>query len=133
MVAQAYGGADLTFGRNYLIPKPSIPVLIVKIARRGQLPSIRAWPRADRHGRLCPEPEQFVQSGFIMKPVFLKARPFPAEKERGSMPKGGERVLRAVRAVVLDEKPARPVLIGRPAVIDMRIEKSACARGGSRF
>ena len=59
-------------------------------------------------------------SGFVMKPVFDKAKQSPkrviyAEGE-------DERVLRAVQAVV-DEGLAKPILIGRPEVVDMRLEK----------
>ena len=67
---------------------------------------------------------EFVyQSGIIMKPVFSLAKRVPLANKRVLYAEGeSERVLRAVRAVI-DEDLARPILIGRPAVIDMRLEK----------
>ncbi len=126
VVAQAYGGADLTFGPNYLIPKPFDPRLIVKIApavAKAAIDSGVATRKIDMDAYVQSLNEFVYQSGIIMKPVFTKAKAVPAEKKRVLYAEGeSERVLRAVRAVV-DENLARPILIGRPAVIDMRIEK----------
>jgi malate dehydrogenase (oxaloacetate-decarboxylating)(NADP+) len=126
VVAQAYGGADLSFGPNYLIPKPFDPRLIVKIApavARAAIDSGVATRPIDMDAYVQSLNEFVYQSGIIMKPVFTKAKAIPEDKKRVLYAEGeSERVLRAVRAVV-DEKLARPILIGRPAVIDMRIEK----------
>ena len=126
VVAQAYGGADLSFGPNYLIPKPFDPRLIVKIApavAQAAIDSGVATRKVDMDAYVQSLTEFVYQSGIIMKPVFSTAKRIPADKKRVLYSEGeSERVLRAVRAVV-DENLARPILIGRPAVIDMRIEK----------
>jgi malate dehydrogenase (oxaloacetate-decarboxylating)(NADP+) len=126
VVAQAYGGADLSFGPNYLIPKPFDPRLIVKIApavAQAAIDSGVATRKIDMDAYVQSLTEFVYQSGIIMKPVFSTAKRIPADKKRVLYSEGeSERVLRAVRAVV-DENLARPILIGRPAVIEMRIEK----------
>ncbi|MBS0368673.1 MAG: NADP-dependent malic enzyme [Proteobacteria bacterium] len=126
VVAQAYGGADLNFGPNYLIPKPFDPRLIVKIApavAQAAIDSGVATRQIDMDAYVQSLNEFVYQSGIIMKPVFTTAKAVPVEQKRVLYAEGeSERVLRAVRAVV-DEHLARPILIGRPAVIDMRIEK----------
>jgi malate dehydrogenase (oxaloacetate-decarboxylating)(NADP+) len=68
--------------------------------------------------------EQFVyRSGTFMKPIFQIAKKAPAAKKRIVFAEGEEeRVLRAVQ-VVIDEKLAKPILVGRPAVLAKRIEK----------
>ena len=124
IVALAYGEQDISFGPEYLIPRPFDPRLIGKIApavaKAAMDSGVATRPIADLdvyRDRL----EQFVyQSGFVMKPVFAAAKAAPkrvvyAEGEE-------ERVLRAVQ-VVLDEGIASPVLIGRPDVIANRIER----------
>jgi malate dehydrogenase (oxaloacetate-decarboxylating)(NADP+) len=124
IVAAAYGADDVRFGADYLIPKPFDPRLIVKIApavARAAMDSgvaTRPIPDFDAyHERLS----QFVyHSGLLMKPIFQAAKKSPrrivfAEGE-------DERVLRAVQ-VVVDEGLAKPILVGRPAVIAQRIER----------
>ncbi len=126
VVAQAYVGADLNFGPNYLIPKPFDPRLIVKIApavAQAAIDSGVATRKIDMEAYIQSLNEFVYQSGIVMKPVFSNAKSVPLEHKRVVYSEGeSERVLRAVRAVV-DENLARPILIGRPAVIDMRIEK----------
>ena len=126
VVAQAYVGADLNFGPNYLIPKPFDPRLIVKIApavAQAAIDSGVATRQIDMEAYVQSLNEFVYQSGIVMKPVFTRAKSVPLEQKRVLYSEGeSERVLRAVRAVV-DENLARPILIGRPAVIDMRIEK----------
>ena len=126
VVAQAYVGADLNFGPNYLIPKPFDPRLIVKIApavAQAAIDSGVATRSIDMEAYVQSLNEFVYQSGIVMKPVFSIAKRVPLEQKRVLYSEGeSERVLRAVRAVV-DENLARPILIGRPAVIDMRIEK----------
>jgi len=124
IVAMAYGETAAGFGKDYLIPKPFDPRLIAKVApavARAAMESgvatspITDWPAYMQ--RL----DQFVyHSGLIMKHVFAKAKQAPkrivyAEGEE-------ERVLRAVQ-IVVDEKLARPILVGRPSVLAKRIEK----------
>jgi malate dehydrogenase (oxaloacetate-decarboxylating)(NADP+) len=68
--------------------------------------------------------QQFVyQSGTLMRPLFATARQMPADQKRIIYAQGeDERVLRAVQ-IVIDENLATPIIIGRPAVIEQRIEK----------
>ncbi len=124
IVAMAYGEVSSGFGKDYLIPKPFDPRLIAKVApavaRAAMESGVATSPITDWPAYL-QRLDQFVyQSGLIMKPVFFKAKQAPkrvvyAEGEE-------ERILRAVQ-VVVDEKLARPILVGRPTVLDKRIEK----------
>src|SRR5262249_10739109 len=123
IVAAAYGGRALAFGRNYLIPLPFDPRLIERIApavaaaamasgvARRPLASLEAY--RERMARFV------YHSGNSMKPVFAAARAAP---KRVIYADGEEAcVLRAVQ-VVVDEGLARPILVGRAEVITERIE-----------
>ncbi len=125
IVATAYGAADLSFGPEYLIPKPFDPRLIARIApavaRAAMQSGVATRPIADfdaYHTQL----EQFVyHSGHFMRPIFTAAR--QAVGRRVVYAEGEEeRVMRAVQ-VVVDERLARPILVGRPAVIERRLER----------
>ncbi|AHC73894.1 3-ketoacyl-(Acyl-carrier-protein) reductase [Candidatus Endolissoclinum faulkneri L5] len=125
VVASAYSGQEeLSFGSEYLIPKPFDPRLIIEIAPR--------VAQAAMNSKVATRPikdfsayrqklSQFVyRSGQVMHPIFSKARELPkrvvfAEGEE-------ERVLRAVQSI-LDEKLAYPILIGRPDVIENNLAK----------
>ena len=124
IVAMAYGETSSGFGKDYLIPKPFDPRLIAKVApavaRAAMESGVATSPITDWAAYL-QRLDQFVyHSGLIMKPIFFKAKQSPkrvvyAEGEE-------ERILRAVQFVV-DEKLARPILVGRPSVLAQRIEK----------
>ena len=124
IVAMAYGEQNLSFGPEYLIPKPFDPRLIGKIApavaQAAMASGVATRPITD-FDAYRERLSQFVyHSGLIMKPVFDAAKRAPkrivyAEGEE-------ERVLRAAQ-VVVDENIAHPVLVGRPDVIEMRIER----------
>ena len=125
VVAAAYVGEQLSFGPEYLIPKPFDPRLMMKIA-----PAV-AQAAADSGVALRPIADMdayrdhlqtFVYaSGTTMKPIFMMAK--KAQRKRVAYAEGEEeRVLRAAQ-IVVDEKIARPTLIGRPAVIAQRCEK----------
>jgi len=125
IVAAAYGEHELSFGPEYLIPKPFDPRLIVRIApavaRAAMEAGVATRPIEDfdaYHTQL----EQFVyHSGHFMRPIFTEAR--RAAVRRIVYAEGEEeRVLRAVQ-VVVDERLARPILVGRPAVIERRLER----------
>src|SRR5277367_4727163 len=128
VVAAAYGGIeDLAFGPEYLIPKPFDPRLIVKIApavaKAAMDSGVATRPISDLEAysqRLL----QFVyHSGTLMQPVFAAAKTVPPERSRIVYAEGeDERVLRAVQ-IVVDEKLATPILIGRPAVIERGIKR----------
>ena len=124
VVASAYRGQDLTFGAEYLIPKPFDPRLIVEIApaiARAAMDSGVATRPIEDFDAYIEELNRFVfRSGMLMKPVFERAKKNP---KRLVYTEGeSRRVLRAVQ-VVVDEGLARPILIGRPDVIEQRVEK----------
>ena len=124
IVAHAYGIENLRFGPEYLIPKPFDPRLIVEIApavaKAAMDSGVATRPIAD-FDAYREKLTQFVyHSGLLMKPIFAAAKKEPkrivyAEGE-------DERVLRAVQ-VVVDEGLAQPILVGRPAVLEQRIER----------
>ncbi|MFN4021517.1 MAG: NADP-dependent malic enzyme [Hydrogenophilus thermoluteolus] len=127
VVANAYGGIELTFGPEYLIPKPFDPRLIVRIApavAKAAMDSGVATRPIDDFDAYRAQLQNFVyHSGVVMKPIFTVARSLPMEEKRVIFCEGeDERVLHAARAVI-DERLARPILIGRPAVIEMRLKK----------
>jgi malate dehydrogenase (oxaloacetate-decarboxylating)(NADP+) len=127
IVATAYGIQDLSFGPEYLIPKPFDPRLIVKIApavAQAAMDSGVATRPIEDMDAYKQHLQQFVyHSGTTMKPIFQQARSVSPEKKRVVFAEGEEeRVLRAVQ-IVVDEKLAKPILIGRPAVIEHRIER----------
>jgi malate dehydrogenase (oxaloacetate-decarboxylating)(NADP+) len=128
VVARAYDGEAKPFGRTSLIPSPFDPRLMLRIApavaraamesgvaRRGVM-DFEAY--ADKLARFV------FRSGFMMKPMFAKAR---EAKKRVIYSEGeDERVLRATQ-VVLEERIAVPVLIGRPEIIEERIRRYGLA------
>ena len=124
-VAAAYAGATLSFGPEYLIPKPFDPRLMIQIApavAQAAMDSGVARRPIQDFEAYRDHLQQFVyQSGTMMKPIFAAAR--TAAHKRIVYAEGEEeRILRAVR-VVVDENLARPILIGRPVVIAQRIER----------
>ncbi len=124
-VAAAYAGQDLHFGPEYLIPKPFDQRLIERIApavaRAAAESGVATRPIADMEAYRQQLGHLVYHTGLIMKPVFSAARTAP---KRVVYTEGEqENVLRAVQTVV-DEGLARPVLVGRPHVIAMRIEKA---------
>ena len=128
-VAAAYAGQELAFGPEYLIPKPFDARLILRIApavaEAAAASGVATRPIAD----LAAYREQlsrFVyQTGMFMRPVFAAAKAEYQEGQARVIYAEGEdeRVLRAVQ-VALDEKLTRPTLIGRPEVIQMRLQRA---------
>jgi len=128
VAARAYGGEAPTFGAGSLIPNPFDPRLILRIApalaEAAMKSGVATRPIADI-ARYRERLNAFVfRSGFIMKPLFTKAKIDPkrvvyAEGE-------DERVLRATQ-VVVEEGLAKPILIGRPAVIEARLKRFGLA------
>ena len=127
VVASAYGISNLSFGPEYLIPKPFDPRLMIKIApavaRAAEECGVAARPIKDMQAYV-EKLQQFVyHSGTFMKPLFQIAKKAPAERKRIVFAEGEEeKVLRAVQ-VIVDEKLATPILVGRPHILDQRIEK----------
>lgn len=128
-VAAAYGLYDVSFGPSYFIPKPFDPRLIVRlspaVAQAAMDDGVATRPIEDIDNYTY-QLEQFVyHSGAFMKPLFSTARSMVRDggKARIAFAEGeDERVLRAVQ-IVVDEKLAKPILIGRPAVLAARIQK----------
>ncbi|HMV00651.1 MAG TPA: NADP-dependent malic enzyme [Rhodocyclaceae bacterium] len=135
VVASAYGEKISGFGPEYLIPKPFDPRLIVKIApavaQAGMDSGVATRPIKDWAAYLQGLNEFVYHSGFIMKPVFSLAKKAP---KRIVFSEGeDERVLRAVQ-VIRDEGIAQPILIGRRAEINRRIESAGLRiREGADF
>jgi malate dehydrogenase (oxaloacetate-decarboxylating)(NADP+) len=128
VAARAYGGEAPTFGPGSLIPSPFDPRLILRIApalaEAAMQSGVATRPIADLE-QYREKLNAFVfRSGFIMKPLFAQAKTAPkrvvyAEGE-------DERVLRATQ-VVVEEGLARPILIGRPAIIENRLKRFGLA------
>ena len=125
VVAAAYAGEQLAFGPEYLIPKPFDPRLMMKIApavaQAAKDSGVASRPIEDMAAYIEKLQSFVYASGTIMKPIFAAAK--RATKKRVAYCEGEEeRVLRAAQ-IVVDEGIARPTLIGRPDVIQKRIEK----------
>jgi malate dehydrogenase (oxaloacetate-decarboxylating)(NADP+) len=123
-LGSAYSGETPRFGADYLIPRPFDPRLLISlapaVAKAAMLSGVATRPIADIHA-YREQLSQFVyRTGLLMRPMFERAR---ADLKRVVYAEGEEEtVLRAVQTVV-DDGLARPILIGRPAVIERRIEK----------
>ena len=123
-LAGAYGGDVPTFGPEYLIPRPFDPRLLVMlapaIARAAMDSGVATRPIVDMDAYVEKLDQFIYRTGLIMKPVYERAR---ADRKRVVYSEGEEEtVLRAVQTVI-DEKLAFPILIGRPDVIDTRIQR----------
>ncbi|MFN8831498.1 MAG: NADP-dependent malic enzyme [Labrys sp. (in: a-proteobacteria)] len=124
VVARAYGGETRPFGADSVIPSPFDPRLILRIApavaKAAMESGVASRPIADLKAYAESLTRFVFRSGFIMKPIFSAAKAAPkrvvyAEGE-------DERALRAAQ-VVIEEGIARPILIGRPGVIETRLER----------
>ena len=123
--AAAYQGEQMTFGVDYLIPKPFDPRLVgivsSAVARAAMETGVATRPIEDLEAYKTKLDGSVFKSALLMRPVFEAARTTPrrivfAEGE-------DERVLRAAQAMV-EETAERPILIGRPDVIEQRIERA---------
>ncbi len=124
VVVAAYGGSPLRFGADYLIPKPFDPRLITRIApavAEAAMESGVASRDIEDFALYRLQLSQYVfQSGLVMKPIFERAR----EDPRRVVYTDGEEepILRAVQLVV-DEGLAKPIVIGRRRVVEMRLRR----------
>jgi len=135
VAAQAYEGQETRFGPDYLIPQPFDPRLLTQLApavAQAAMDSGVATRPIENMDAYRERLNQYVfRTGLLMKPVFDAARKDPrrvvfAEGEE-------ETVLRAVQTIV-DDGLAKPILIGRPSVVDMRIERAGLRiRAGEHF
>ncbi|MCZ2440315.1 MAG: NADP-dependent malic enzyme [Burkholderiales bacterium] len=129
-VANAYAGQELRFGSDYLIPKPFDARLILRIApavaQAAAESGVATRPIADLEAYRQSLMRFVYQTGMVMRPVFAAAKAYSARQAARVVYAEGEdeRVLRAVQAV-LDEGLARPILVGRPDVVKMRIERAS--------
>src|SRR5881394_3073391 len=134
-VALAYGIESISFGPDYIIPRPFDPRLIARVApavaKAAMDSGVATRPIADLDAYRESLMQFVYHSGLIMKPLFTAAKAAPrrivyAEGE-------DERVLRAVQ-IVVDEGLAKPILIGRPQVIEQRLERLGLrVRPGKEF
>jgi malate dehydrogenase (oxaloacetate-decarboxylating)(NADP+) len=124
VVARAYGGRSRRYGEDSLIPSPFDPRLILRIApavaKAAMASGVARKPIADFVVYEETLSRFVFRSGFIMKPLMHAAK---ADPRRVIYAEGeDERVLRAVQTIV-EEGIARPILIGRPDVIEARLER----------
>jgi malate dehydrogenase (oxaloacetate-decarboxylating)(NADP+) len=134
-VALAYGIESISFGPEYIIPRPFDPRLIARVApavaQAAMDSGVATRPIADMEAYRDSLGQFVYQSGLIMKPLFIAAKAAPrrvvyAEGE-------DERVLRAAQ-ITVDERLARPILIGRPQVVEQRLERLGLrVRPGTEF
>jgi malate dehydrogenase (oxaloacetate-decarboxylating)(NADP+) len=123
--AAAYKGEQLTFGANYLIPKPFDPRLIgvvaSAVAKAAMETGVATRPIADMDAYRSKLDGSVFKSALMMRPVFEAAR---NATRRIIFAEGeDERVLRAANAM-LEETTDKPILIGRPDVIARRCERA---------
>ena len=123
-LAGAYGGDVPTFGADYLIPRPFDPRLLVMlapaVAQAAMDSGVATRPIVDMDVYKEKLGQFIYRTGLLMKPVYERAR---ADRKRVVYAEGEEEtVLRAVQTVI-DEKLAFPILVGRPDVIDTRIQR----------
>jgi len=124
IVTAAYGGKPSRFGPDYLIPRPFDPRLITRIApavaRAAMDSGVATRPIEDFDAYRLRLTQFVFHSGLVMKPIFERARHDP--KRIVYCDGEEERVLRAVQAVV-DDGLAKPILVGRRKVVDVRIRR----------
>jgi malate dehydrogenase (oxaloacetate-decarboxylating)(NADP+) len=134
-VALAYGIESISFGPEYIIPRPFDPRLIARVApavaKAAMDSGVATRPIADLDAYRDSLTQFVYHSGLLMKSLFTAAKAAPrrivyAEGE-------DERVLRATQ-IVVDERLARPILIGRPQVVEQRLERLGLrVRPGKEF
>jgi malate dehydrogenase (oxaloacetate-decarboxylating)(NADP+) len=122
--AAAYSGEQLTFGPDYLIPKPFDPRLVAvvssAVAKAAMDSGVATRPITDLEAYKQKLNQSVFKSALLMRPVFEAAR---AGARRILFTEGeDERVLRAAQAI-LEETTETPILIGRPEVIEARCER----------
>jgi malate dehydrogenase (oxaloacetate-decarboxylating)(NADP+) len=123
--AAAYQGESMTFGPDYLIPKPFDPRLIgvvaCAVARAAMETGVATRPIADLNAYRRQLDGSVFRSALLMRPVFQAAA---TANRRIVFAEGeDERVLRAA-AAMLEETTDSPILIGRPEVVESRCERA---------
>jgi malate dehydrogenase (oxaloacetate-decarboxylating)(NADP+) len=124
IVAQAYANENLSFGPNYMIPKPFDPRLISEIApavAQAAMDSGVATRPIENMEVYVQQLNEFVwRSGNVMKPVIDRAI---ADPKRVVYAEGEERRVLHAAQVVIDEGIAKPIVIGRRSVVESRIKE----------
>ena len=128
--AAAYKSEQLTFGADYLIPKPFDPRLVgivsSAVAEAAMKTGVAKRPIEDIEAYHNKLDQSVFKSALLMRPVFDAAR---VESRRIVFAEGeDERVLRAAQSMI-EETTERPILIGRPEVIEARIERAGLTIG----
>ncbi len=123
IVSAAYGGKPFRFGRDYLIPKPFDPRLMMEIPQRvaqaAMDSGVATRPIVDFDAYRRKLRSFVFRSGMVMKPVFEQAQ---ASMQRVILPEGeSARVLNAVQ-ILVDDAICHPVLLGRPEIIEGLID-----------
>ncbi len=123
-VITAYGGSNLSFGDDYIIPKPFDPRLITKlapaVAKAAMESGVATRPIEDMEAYEQQLSQYVFESVILMRPLFEKAKSDP---KRLVYAEGEEtKVLHSVQSV-LDEKLAKPILIGNVEVIESKIKQ----------
>ena len=123
-LGSAYGGEVPTFGREYLIPRPFDPRLLTMlapaVAQAAMDSGVAERPIADLAGYRDHLSQFIHRTSLMMKPVYERAR---ADRKRVVYAEGEEFVVLQAVQTVIDEGLAKPILIGRPEVIENRIAK----------
>jgi malate dehydrogenase (oxaloacetate-decarboxylating)(NADP+) len=135
VAARAYGDQVFTFGADYLIPQPFDPRLLVSLApavAKAAMASGVATRPIENLPAYCERLGQFVfRTGLVMKPVFERAK---ADVKRVVYAEGEQDVILRAAQHLVDEALAKPILIGRPAVIEHRIKRLGLRiRAGEHF
>ncbi|MDQ5922027.1 MAG: hypothetical protein QG673_2086 [Pseudomonadota bacterium] len=124
LVANAYGGKEISFGPEYIIPKPLDPRLIrviaPAVAKAAMDSGVASRPIADMEVYLAKLNQYIYRSNMFMRPVFNEAKKNP--KNVVLCEGEDERILHATQEIV-DQNLAKIILIGRPFVIEKRISK----------
>ena len=134
-LGSAYGGEVPTFGREYLIPRPFDPRLLTMlapaVAQAAMDSGVAERPIADLAGYRDHLSQFIHRTSLMMKPVYERAR---ADRKRVVYAEGEEFVVLQAVQTVIDEGLAKPILIGRPEVIENRIAKLGLRmRAGTDF
>ena len=133
--AAVYQGERIVFGRDYLIPKPFDPRLLGQVASAvagaATETGVARYPKADITAYRDELDRSVFRTGMLMKPVFDAAR---RSKRRIVFAEGeDERVLHAAQSMI-QEGVDSPILIGRPEVIELRLDRAGIQlRAGRDF
>ncbi len=120
-VIKAYGGEKIKFGRNYIIPKPLDPRVLLweapAVAKAAMETGVARKPIADLDAYRDQLESRFGRSKEIMRVFIHKAQKAP---KRIDFPEGNEEKILRASQIILDEEIATPILLGNRTVIEER-------------